>query len=178
MTPKINDCWPVTSWAIVDYFLRPKPAYFAIKRELQPYTVGITRKEHKKFTDGRSAAFFTIDTMLDMWGTNSTLNAKKATLEVTAFDLDSPDWREQFMQDVILEPNAATELWNGTLPGQPTRTKASEVPKTIIVSARLLDIDSGSVLGRYSNWCVWPFELKRPRCAMHECRVHRVRAPR
>ncbi|TBU32964.1 glycoside hydrolase family 2 protein [Dichomitus squalens] len=148
---QINDCWPVTSWAIVDYFLRPKPAYFAIKRELRPYTVGMTRKEHKKFADDLSAAFFTIDTVLEIWGTNSTVDAKKATLEVTAFDLDSPDWRERFTQDVDLAPNAATELWKGTLPGQPTRTKASEVPKTIIVSARLLDAD-GSVLGRYSNW--------------------------
>ena len=167
-TSKINDCWPVTSWAIVDYFLRPKPAYFAIKRELRPYTVGMTRKEHKKFANGRSVAFFTIDTVLEVWGTNSTLHAKKATLEVTAFDLDSPDWRERFTRDVILAPNAATELWSGTLPGQPTRTKASEVPKTIIVSARLLDIDDGSVLGRYSNWCVWPLKLKRPRSMMHE----------
>ncbi|KAM5540332.1 hypothetical protein V8D89_005790 [Ganoderma adspersum] len=149
---QINDCWPVTSWAIVDYFLRPKPAYYAIKRELRPYTVGMTRKEHKKFADGRSAAFFTIDTVLDVWGTNSTLDAKKATLEVTAFDLHSPDWRERFTQDVTLAPNAATELWSGTLPGQPQRTKAGEVPNTIIVSARLLDIDDGSVLGRYSNW--------------------------
>nr|VWO95209.1 Ras homolog enriched in brain [Ganoderma boninense] len=93
---QINDCWPVTSWAIVDYFLRPKPAYYAIKRELRPYTVGMTRKDHKKFADGRSAAFFTIDTVLDVWGTNSTLDAKKATLEVTAFDLHAPDWRERF----------------------------------------------------------------------------------
>ena len=156
MAWKINYCWPVTSWAIVDYFLRPKPAYYAIKRELQPYTVGMTRKEHKKFADGRSAAFFTIETVLDVWGTNSTLEAKKATLEVTAFNLHSPDWRERFTRDITLAPNAATELWTGTLPGQPQRTKASEVPKTIIVSARLLDIDDGSVLGRYSNWCVWP----------------------
>ena len=152
----------MTSWAIVDYFLRPKPAYFAIKRELRPYTVGMARKEHKKFADDLSAAFFTIDTVLEIWGTNSTLDAKQATLEVTAFDLDLPDWRERFTQDVVLAPNAATELWKGTLPGQPTRTKASEVPRPIIVSARLLDAH-GNVLGRYSNWYVCVPE--RPRSA-------------
>jgi len=38
------------------------------------------------------------------------------------------------------------------LPGQPTRTKESEVPRPIVVSARLLDVESGEVLGRYSNW--------------------------
>jgi beta-mannosidase len=35
---QINDCWPVISWSIVDYFMRPKPAYFAIKRELATYS--------------------------------------------------------------------------------------------------------------------------------------------
>ncbi|KAI0723105.1 glycoside hydrolase family 2 protein [Earliella scabrosa] len=148
---QINDCWPVTSWAIVDYFLRPKPAYFAIKRELRPHTVGMTRKEKKTFADDASAAFFTVETVLEIWGTNSTLEPKRATLEVTAFDLHAPDWREGFSQDVVLAPNAATELWAGALPGQPVRTKLSDVPKTIIVSARLLDAD-GTVLGRYSNW--------------------------
>ncbi|KAI0089166.1 glycoside hydrolase family 2 protein [Irpex rosettiformis] len=148
---QINDCWPVTSWAIVDYFLRPKPAYFTIKRELRPFTVGMTRKEKKTFPDELSAASFIIETVLNVWGTNSTLQEKQATLEVAAFDLHS-EWTEKWTKDVVLAPNAATELYSGELPGQPKRTKGSEVPKTIIVSARLLDVNSGAVLGRYSNW--------------------------
>ncbi|OCH90937.1 glycoside hydrolase family 2 protein [Obba rivulosa] len=147
---QINDCWPVTSWAIVDYFLRPKPAYFTIKRELRPYTVGMTRKEKKTFADDLTATFFTIETVLEIWGTNSTLSAKSATLEVTAFDLHS-DWTEKWSKPVVLAPNSSTELYAGELLGQPKRTKLSEVPKTIIVSARLLD-EGGVVLGRYSNW--------------------------
>lgn len=39
---QINDCWPCVSWAICDYYLRPKPSYFAIARELRPYTVGVS----------------------------------------------------------------------------------------------------------------------------------------
>lgn len=38
-----NDCWPVTSWAIADYFLRPKPAFFTIARQLAPIGLGVTR---------------------------------------------------------------------------------------------------------------------------------------
>jgi len=147
---QINDCWPVTSWAIVDYFLRPKPAYFTIKRELRPFTVGMTRKDKKTFADDLTAAFLTIETILEIWGTNSTLSEKKATLEVTTFDLHS-DWREKFTKEVVLAPNSSTELFKGELPGQPKRTKLSETPKTLIVSARLLD-GAGAVLGRYSNW--------------------------
>ncbi|KAL1937730.1 hypothetical protein VTO73DRAFT_12883 [Trametes versicolor] len=147
---QINDCWPVTSWAIVDYFLRPKPAYFAIKRELRTHTVGVTRTERKTSPDARSAATFTIETVLAVWGTNSAREPRKATLEVTAFDLHS-DWTERFTREAVLAPNAATELWEGALPGVPVRTSLSEVPRTVVVSARLLDVD-GSVLARTSNW--------------------------
>ncbi|KIK97998.1 glycoside hydrolase family 2 protein [Paxillus rubicundulus Ve08.2h10] len=147
---QINDCWPTTSWAIIDYFLRPKPAYFAIARELRPFTVGMTRKEKKTFSSEFSAASFTIETILEVWGTNSTLDEKKAKLEVTSFDLHSA-WEDRFTKDIVLAANSSTELFSGQLPGQPIRTKLSQVPRVIIVSARLLD-ESGSVLGRYSNW--------------------------
>lgn len=110
----------------------------------------MTREEVQTFSDETSAAEFQITTVLEIWGTNSTLAEKKATLEVTAFELDS-EWTEKWSKEVDLAPNASTELYKGDLPGQPVRTKKSEVPRTIIVSARLLDSD-GSVLGRYSNW--------------------------
>ncbi|KAF9226510.1 glycoside hydrolase family 2 protein [Gyrodon lividus] len=147
---QINDCWPTTSWAIIDYFLRPKPAYFTIARELRHVTVGMTRKEKKTLSDELSAASFTIETVLEIWGTNSTLTEKKAELEVTSFDLHST-WADKFTMDVVLAANSSTELFSGQLPGQPIRTKLSEVPRVIIISARLLD-ESGAVLGRYSNW--------------------------
>lgn len=141
----------------MDYFLRPKPAYFAIKRELRPYTVGMTRKDVQTFPDETSAATFAITTRLEIWGTNSALVAKAARLEVATFDLGDPAAAARVIlsQDVELQPNASTELYAGDLPGQPTRTKASEVPRTLIVSARILERgETGAVLARYSNWCV------------------------
>jgi len=110
----------------------------------------MTRKEKTIFKDNRSAAFFTIDTILEIWGTNSTLSEKTATLEITSFDLES-DWRDKWSKKVKLLANSSTEVSKGQLPGQPIRTNASEVPKVIVVSARLLDED-GAVLARYSNW--------------------------
>ncbi|KAG8871660.1 hypothetical protein FRB97_008399 [Tulasnella sp. 331] len=149
---QINDCWPVTSWAIVDYFLRPKPAYYTIKRELNTYTVGMTRKETKQSTVESSAAFFEIDTIMEIWATNSTLSEKKVTLQVKTFDLEEGKEGGGLEQEVVLAPNASKEVWKGSLAkfGQPIRTKLSEVPKTLIVSARLLD--GNEVLARYSNW--------------------------
>ena len=150
---QMNDCWPVTSWSIVDYFLRPKPAYFAIARELRPLTVGMARATKKTYRDDRSAAFFTIEHVLEIWGTNSMLEDKEAYLDVITFDLEDGDWRGGIeKRKISLRSNSATELYNGPLPGQPIQTRESEVPKPIVVSARLLDVESGEVLGRYSNW--------------------------
>ncbi|EIW82049.1 glycoside hydrolase family 2 protein [Coniophora puteana RWD-64-598 SS2] len=147
---QINDCWPTTSWAIVDYFLRPKPAYFAIARELKPYTVGAARKEVKTFASDLSAADFTVESTLAVWGSNFTLAEKKVTLELTAFDLHS-DWTESWTKEVTLAPNMSAELWSGRVPGTEVRTKLSDVPRTVIVSTRLLG-DDGTVLARYANW--------------------------
>lgn len=112
----------------------------------------MTRKEKETYPDYRSAAKFTIDTILEIWGTNSTLFEKKATLDVTSFDLHS-EWTNHWSKQIILAPNSSTELFQGEVPGVHTRQKWSEVPRVIIVSARLLD-EEGEVLGRYSNWCV------------------------
>jgi len=51
----------------------------------------------------------------------------------------------------VLKANSSTEAHKGTLPGQSIRTKNSQTPKTIIVSAKLID-ENGEVIARYSNW--------------------------
>ncbi|KAF8325256.1 beta-mannosidase [Cantharellus anzutake] len=149
---QLNDCWPVTSWAIVDYFLRPKPSYFAVKRELAAFTVGITRNEVKTTPNDKpnSIAYFEIDTKVEIWGTNSTLAPEELELLVEAFDLNdrSFNWKEE--RAVKLSPNSSTELWTGQVPGQQIRTKLSEVPRPIVISARLMR--SGEVVGRCANW--------------------------
>lgn len=43
---QLNDCWPTISWAIVDYFLQPKPAYYTVRRVMQPLAVGVQREHH------------------------------------------------------------------------------------------------------------------------------------
>ncbi|KUJ24643.1 beta-mannosidase precursor [Mollisia scopiformis] len=44
---QMNDVWLCTSWAIVDYFLRKKPAYYTISRCLAPIAIGIQRQHHE-----------------------------------------------------------------------------------------------------------------------------------
>ena len=71
---QLNDCWPVTSWSLVDYFLRPKPVYFSVARELRPVTVGIARYERKgpPPTNPKSATLRS-EFSFAIWGTNATL---------------------------------------------------------------------------------------------------------
>lgn len=110
----------------------------------------MTRKEVLTYPDYQSAANVIIETRLEIWGTNSGLKEVKTTLDVSSYDLES-DWTDHWAKEVVLSPNSSTELFQGDLPGQPKRTKKSELPRTIVVSARLIDA-GGNILARYSNW--------------------------
>lgn len=116
----------------------------------------MTRKETQTFASDRTAAFFQIETVLEIWGTNSTLEEKSVKLELTAFDLHS-NWTENWTKEVLLAPNSSTELYKGEAPGLPIRTNKSDIPRTVVLSARLRG-DNGEVLGRYSNWYVIHWE--------------------
>ncbi|KAL4789573.1 hypothetical protein BDV19DRAFT_394947 [Aspergillus venezuelensis] len=48
---QLNDCYPCTSWSFIDYYLRPKPAYYTIKRAFAPISVGIERTPRSRFID-------------------------------------------------------------------------------------------------------------------------------
>lgn len=156
---QLNDCWPVTSWAIADYFLRPKPAYFTIARELAPYTVGMTRKAVKTFASKDTLAFFTISSHLEIWGTNSQSQSKTVCLEVHAYDVEAGRAIDVTVEgftggkkEVVLAPNASTELWKGQTPGVEDVHVEGMRSKPIVIQARLVDVDTGVVLARYSNW--------------------------
>ncbi len=40
-----NDCWPAIGWSLVDYYLRPKPAYYYAKRACAPVCVSFKQLE-------------------------------------------------------------------------------------------------------------------------------------
>ncbi|CED84166.1 glycoside hydrolase family 2 protein [Phaffia rhodozyma] len=149
---QLNDCWPTTSWAIVDYFLRPKPAYFTIKRELAPYTVGTAREEITTFADKITSANREIKQHTEIWGTNSTLESKNITLEIQAFDLTG-NLIHSSTQSATLSPNSSTELYRGVVPGQKIRRSQGEEAEVIIVGAKIFD-DDKNVLARFCDWPV------------------------
>lgn len=90
---QINDCWPAISWSIVDYNLRPKGGYWAVKRELAPFVVGL------EDVDGGTA----------VWAVNGTMSARSAELVISRWLLDGQEI-DQERRWVELEANRAREL--------------------------------------------------------------------
>ena len=43
----LNDCWPANGWAIIDYYARPKAAWYAMRRSCQPIIASISKKDGK-----------------------------------------------------------------------------------------------------------------------------------
>lgn len=91
---QLNDCWPVTSWAITDYWLRPKLACAAVARALAPVAVGVVR-EHAQ--------------LAQYWAVNGTLAPVSAVVEVRRWSLDGA-LRGSVHSEVTLGPNQAHEL--------------------------------------------------------------------
>ncbi|KAL1661316.1 glycoside hydrolase family 2 protein [Schizophyllum commune] len=166
-----NDCWPVASWAIIDYFLRPKPIYYIMKRHLALVSVGIYREIiHNRPTDRprqyyEFAAIQSHGAKLDVWTCNSTLEPIDARLELFCVDLQS-DWTATSTHEVTLLPNRATEILAGIpcpAPPREGKTPPSGDPAwttscTVVVQARIVARGSsslgteGAVLARGADW--------------------------
>lgn len=48
---QFNDIYPVTPWVFVDYFLRPKPTFYSIRRNFAPMSVSIERTPKTRCRD-------------------------------------------------------------------------------------------------------------------------------
>ena len=44
---QLNDCWPVVSWSLIDYYLRPKASYYFVKRAFSPVLVSLDKRDEK-----------------------------------------------------------------------------------------------------------------------------------
>ncbi len=109
---QINDCWEVTSWAVIDSHAKPKPAYYAIKRALEPITITIWNSKA-------------------VWAVNGTLEPKNVQLELRAINLNGQELANE-TRAVTLLANATTELgvWNPDIGPEPT-----------VIAVRLLEHD-------------------------------------
>lgn len=149
---QINDCWPVTSWAICDYHLRPKHAYYTVKRELAPVSVGMTRREHRRPRGEHSRVDAEVRTEIDIWGSNMTLEDLTVDCVVHAWDVETGDPIQgaaaaaviATAPAVTLPANRSTEITALDVPGS-----AAEAARTVVAAYLVRD---GRQVARYVNW--------------------------
>lgn len=143
---QINDCWPVTSWSIVDYYLRPKHAYFTVKREMAPMSIGMTRREHRHPRDKYTRVDVDVSHVIEIWGSNLTLDNVTVDCTLKAFDVETGKeiYSGTVKHDFLLPENRSTEIIALDVPGtQPHRT---------VVAAYITDKSTGKQVARYVNW--------------------------
>ena len=72
----LNDCWPANGWAIIDYYARPKAAWYGFRRAAQPVIASIDKR------DGQYHLYVCSDGQAAKRGT--------ARLFIQPFDRDQP----------------------------------------------------------------------------------------
>lgn len=109
---QLNDCWPTMSWAVVDYYLVKKPAFYAIAKALKPLAVGISRTYHE-WTAGHSDPTLPFrDTKFDLWVVSSRSKPVQVEIAVrfisvrTGKDVQSP----LKLGTIIAQANSTTEI--------------------------------------------------------------------
>ncbi|KAJ5185539.1 Glycoside hydrolase family 2 immunoglobulin-like beta-sandwich [Penicillium cf. griseofulvum] len=139
---QLNDCWPTISWAIADYFLRPKPAYYTVKRVLRPLTVGV-RREHHDWSVAHAQP--PTKSRYEMWVASSRQEVLYGTVElrflsvVTGRDLRAP----AVFTDVTIAPNGTSDITSGII-------DHVTQPEPHVLSARLW-VD-GQIVARDVDW--------------------------
>ena len=109
---QLNDCWACTPWSIVDYCLRPGLAYFAVKRELQPITIGLKRIVHTTFADKYTCACTKTVHRIEMWACNLSLEAHEVFVHVKTCNLvtGAQEEHDKSFTRLLLLPNRNTDL--------------------------------------------------------------------
>ncbi|OJD30138.1 glycoside hydrolase family 2 protein [Diplodia corticola] len=138
---QLNDCWPVTSWSIVDYFLRKKPAYYAMRRVLAPIAVAVKRAHHDwSVVHARPAK----TSEWELWVSSSRTAAVRATVELRFISVATGSEIKEAVvkKDVTVVANGTTDLLSGTI------DNVREEPH--VLAARIwLD---GQVVSRDVDW--------------------------
>ncbi|CAG8643305.1 11104_t:CDS:2 [Acaulospora colombiana] len=143
--------------------LRPKPAYYAIARELREVLKNRANDRPRPFYE--FGAFQSVDATLDIWATNGTLLPQDVNLEIFAFDLDS-EWTYESRQSARLAPNSSTELAHSmSCPHKYMHQQAAHelvpTPSYSVVVAAILRDTKGGLLSQYVDW-PQPFKFIEP----------------
>ncbi|PWY77030.1 beta-mannosidase [Aspergillus heteromorphus CBS 117.55] len=110
---QLNDCWPTISWAIVDYFLRPKPAFYAVARVLKQVAIGV-RREHHDWSVTHAQPPKT--SKYELWVVSALQEEIPGKVELQFVSVDTGlEIRERIVRDVRIVPNGTTNVVDGII---------------------------------------------------------------
>lgn len=138
---QLNDCWPVTSWSIIDYFLRKKPAYYAMRRVLAPVAVAVKRAHHD-WSVVHARVPKTSD--YEVWVASNQPAELVGTVELRFISISTgEEIKEKVVkQDITILPNGTTDVLSGVI------DNVSEEPH--VLSARIWV--EGELVSRDVDW--------------------------
>lgn len=138
---QLNDCWPVTSWSIVDYFLRKKPAYYAMRRVLAPIAVAVKRA-HFDWSVVHARVPKSSD--YEVWVASNQPAELRATVELRFISVSTGnEIKEKVLKkDIRVVANGTTDVLSGTI------DNINEEPH--VLAARIW-VD-GEVVSRDVDW--------------------------
>jgi beta-mannosidase len=146
---QINDCWPVTSWSICDYYLRPKHAYYTVKREMAPISIGMTRREFQHPKDKYTRVDIDTEIQVEVWGSNLKLEDLKVDCVIKAWDVETGEetYSQTVAAGITIPANRSTEIFSMDVP---VATKNKGLESRTVVAAYLYQ--DGQQIARYVNW--------------------------
>lgn len=160
---QLNDVYPTASWAIIDYYLRPRPAAYTIRRACANVSVGIQRTPTSRWINEDAPDKSRVPGF-EIFAHNMLSHDQKCALMIEAYDFHTGTWTTLDERDqkrhVTLQAGYNTEI--ASLPSQQSWSENS----LVILQATIVDIESETPLARHVSWpepyryLYWPKDTK------------------
>ena len=93
------------AWHQLDYYLRPKLGFYAVKRELAPINVGTKRSPPSKVVADDPGTSADHKSLIEIWTSNLTLQDRKVVLILKKWDICSGELLDWPLQHPLTLPS-------------------------------------------------------------------------
>jgi beta-mannosidase len=135
---QLNDCWPVSSWSVIDSALRPKASYYYARRFFAPILVSLK-------VNGDA---------LEVWGTNDTTASVRGVLELNALSFSGEKYSTT-SRNVLLKRNSSGKLLDISL-------SSIEIGKKYDSYIAVQLVKDGKIIGENRFFFAEPKHLRLP----------------
>jgi beta-mannosidase len=110
---QLNDCWPVISWSIVDYFQRKKAAYYTMRRVLAPIAVAVKR-DHWDWSVVHARTPKKLG--WECWAASREATEVRGVVELRFISIASgEEIKPMRRESVAIQPNGTTTVFEGEI---------------------------------------------------------------